>query len=71
MFEVPSVSQESSIGFKVRKLRVSRLLTQRELADMARVSQKDVSLLEHNLPVRLDAKRRILKELYARKASSI
>jgi DNA-binding XRE family transcriptional regulator len=55
------------IGVKARRLRISQLLTQRELADMAGVSQKEVDLFEHDLPVTLDARRRILKVLWARK----
>ena len=71
MTEVLSVSQESSLGFEIRKLRVSRRLTRKELANMAQVSQKDISLLEHNLPVQLDVKRRLFKELWASKASKV
>jgi transcriptional regulator with XRE-family HTH domain len=59
------VSQESSPGFKVRKLRLSRLLTQKELADITGISQEEVDLFEQNLPVRLEAKRKLLKELWA------
>ncbi len=60
--------QENSIGFKSRRLRISKLLTQRELAEIAGVSTEEVDLFEHNLPVQLDARRRILKELWAVKA---
>ena len=60
--------QEDSIGFKSRKLRISKLLTQRELAEIAGVSVEEVDLFERNLPVKLDARRRILKELWAVKA---
>ena len=59
--------KESSIGLKVRRLRISRLLTQPELAEAAGVSQEEVDLFEHSLPLRLDSKRKILKELWARK----
>ena len=62
-----TLSQEASLGIKVRRLRISRLLTQQELARIAGVSLEEVNSFEHNLPVRLDAKRRILKELWARK----
>ena len=63
------IGQESSWGYMVRKLRISNLLTQQELAAMAGVSQKEVKLLEHNMPLRLEAKRRILQELWAMKAN--
>ena len=62
-----TLTKEASLGFKARKLRISRLLTQQELARIAGVSLQEVDLFEHNLPVRLDAKRRILQQLWARK----
>jgi len=68
MTAVVTFTQKSSVGFKARRLRLSHLLTQRELADMAGVSPEEVNLFERNLPIPLDAKRRILKELWARKA---
>jgi transcriptional regulator with XRE-family HTH domain len=58
----------SSVGIKVKRLRISFLLTRQELADLAGVPQEHVELLEQNLPVPLDSKRRILKELWAIKA---
>ena len=69
MTPVASVCRESSLGFKARKLRISQRLTQQELANLAGVSQEDVRLFEHNLPLRLDTKRKLLRELWARKAS--
>lgn len=63
-----TLDQGVSLGFKARRLRVSLLLTQQELASIAGVATEEVDLFEHNLPVRLDAKRRLLKELWARKA---
>ena len=69
MAAVLSVDQELSLGFKARKLRISQLLTQQELANIAGVSQEYVSLLEQSLPLPLDAKRKILKALWARRAS--
>jgi transcriptional regulator with XRE-family HTH domain len=67
MTSVLTFTRESSIGFKVKRLRISQLLTQRELADMAGVSPKEVDLFEHNLPLPLDTRRKILRELWARK----
>ena len=69
MTEVLTFGQETSPGFKTRRLRVLLGLTQQELAGMAGVSLDEVCLFEHNLPVRLDAKRKLLKELWARRAS--
>jgi len=42
---------QSLPGFQVRKLRVSRMLTRQELAQMAGVSPEDVDLVENDLPV--------------------
>jgi transcriptional regulator with XRE-family HTH domain len=58
----------SSIGVKVKRLRISFLLTRQELADLAGVPEEHVEWLEHNLPVPLDSKRRITRELWAIKA---
>ena len=69
MVVVKSAKREMSLGFKVRRLRLSQLLTTEELASLAHVTQEDVNLLESNLPLRLDAKRKLLKELWARRAS--
>jgi len=55
----------SSAGIKAMRLRISFLLTRQELAELAGVPGEHVDLLEHNLPVPLDSKRRILKELWA------
>lgn len=63
-----SIDQETSLGFKAKKLRISLMLTQQELANQAGVSQKEVDLFENSLPVRLDTRRRLFKELFARKA---
>ena len=68
MTKVLTLARESSIGFKARRLRISQLLTQRQLAKMAGVSLEEVELFEHNLPVPLDSRRKILRELWAKKA---
>jgi DNA-binding XRE family transcriptional regulator len=59
--------QGSLLGFKVRKLRIFLRINKQELADAAGVSLNSLDLFEHNLPIPLDEKRRILKELWARK----
>jgi hypothetical protein len=56
---------ETPIGMKTRKLRRSMKLTLQQVADMASVSKNEVRLFEHSEPVRLDVRRRILKELWA------
>lgn len=69
MTSVLTFARESSIGFKVKRLRISKLLTQQELASMADVSVEKVDLFEHNLPLPLDTRRKILRELWAQRAS--
>ncbi len=60
-------TREPSIGTKVKRLRLSRLLTQQELADGAGVSKTEVNRFESGLPLPLNSKRKILKELWAEK----
>ncbi len=55
-------------GQKARRLRIANLLTQQELAELAGVPLEHVDLLERNLPVPLDSRRRINKELWATNA---
>jgi transcriptional regulator with XRE-family HTH domain len=59
--------QGAKTGSDARKLRLSLHISRRELADAAGVSEHVLNLFEHNLPVALDSKRRILKELWAKK----
>jgi transcriptional regulator with XRE-family HTH domain len=68
MSTAQTYTQEPSLGTKVKRLRLSSLLTQKELADLASVSQEEVNLFERGLPIKLDSKRKILKELWAKKA---
>ncbi len=62
-----TLTRKSTPGATVRRLRVSNHLSRRELADLAGVPQEQVSLFEQGLPLPLDSKRRILKELWSRK----
>jgi len=59
---------QSSPGFKVRKLRVSRMLTRPELAQMASVSLKDVNSFENNLSSSIETKLQIIRILQVRNA---
>lgn len=56
---------ESSVGDWARSVRMALELTQLELANTCGVSLEDVYLFEHDLPVRLDARRRLRKQLWA------
>ena len=62
-----SIDQETSLGLKARKLRLALLLSQHNLAKLASVPIVEVDLFEQNLPVRVDTKRKLLRELWARK----
>ena len=62
-------THEPSMGTKVKRLRLSRLLTQQELASEAGVTRAEVNRYEQGLPLPLDSKRKILKELWSLKAS--
>ncbi len=66
MTVIVSADQES-FGGKARRLRISQHLTRQKLASIAGVSTEEVALLERNLPVRLDVKRKLLRQLWARK----
>lgn len=57
--------QNTPLGTRVKRLRIASLLTQQEVADLAGVSREQVNLFERNLPLPLDCKRRILRELWA------
>ncbi len=67
MTEAIANNPSSALGTMARRLRIAQLLTQQELAAIAGVSPEEVNSLEHNLPLCLDAKRKLLRELWARK----
>jgi transcriptional regulator with XRE-family HTH domain len=67
MTAVLTFTRESLLGSKARKLRIAENLTQHALAEMAGVTVEAVDLFEHNLPLPLDYKRRILRILWAKK----
>jgi transcriptional regulator with XRE-family HTH domain len=67
MTAVLSFTRESMLGFKSRKLRIAENISQQEVADKAGVPVASVDLFEHNLPLPLDFKRRILQVLWAGK----
>ncbi|MFC1909391.1 hypothetical protein ACFLXD_06050 [Chloroflexota bacterium] len=69
MTTVLTYTRESSIGTQARSIRMSLQLTQQELADIVGVSKEDVDLLEHNLPIPLYFKNKILKKLHEAKSA--
>jgi len=58
-------TREPSAGTQAKRLRLARLLTQQELADEAGVSKSEVTRFEQGLPLPLNSKRKILKELWS------
>jgi transcriptional regulator with XRE-family HTH domain len=58
-----------TLGDSARKVRQSLGLTQQQLAEISGLSKESVYQFEHHLPVCLDARRRILKALWALKSS--
>jgi DNA-binding XRE family transcriptional regulator len=61
----------SLLGFKARKARISLGLSRQEMAKMAGVPLEKVDAFEYNLPVPLDVRRRILRELWAKKSKEV
>ncbi len=55
----------NTMGGSARKVRIALGLSQQQLAEMTGVSRDAVYQYEHSLPVSLDARRKILKELWA------
>ncbi|MFA5309296.1 MAG: hypothetical protein WC370_07425 [Dehalococcoidales bacterium] len=67
MTATTSLTRASLPGYQARKLRMAQHLTRQQLADMAGVPREAIDLFEHNLPLPLDNKRRIMRELWAAK----
>jgi hypothetical protein len=61
------IIKTDSNGDKVRRQRIASLLTCQQLAELAGIPVEHVNLFERDLPVPLDSRRRIMKELWARK----
>lgn len=67
MAKAPSADYAPVPIFKTRKMRISLMLTQQELANLAGVAREEVDSFERNLPVRLETRNKILKELLGRR----
>ena len=63
-----SIAKKPWIGLEAKRLRHALSLTQHELATIAGVSLEEVDLFENGLPVQLDVKLKILREVWIRKA---
>ncbi|MFC1963826.1 hypothetical protein ACFLV1_00395 [Chloroflexota bacterium] len=68
MSKMTVLNREISLGHQMHHLRLNLGLSPGILAKRAGTSTEEVRLIEHNLPVRLDARRRILRELLATKS---
>ncbi len=66
MSNIASPGREQSVGSQVRKMRVRLGLTQQELACAVDASEKDIGLLERDVPVTLDFRRRVFKTLWGK-----
>ena len=62
-----SAPEKPTLGAEARRLRINHFLTQQKLADLAGIPRQQVELLEHNYPVPLESKRRVLRELWSLK----
>ncbi len=65
---IKSLERGTSFGSMANSLRLFLGLTRQEIAEIAGVTREEVDLFEHNFPVRLDARRKLLKALWAIKA---
>jgi transcriptional regulator with XRE-family HTH domain len=63
--------ESKSMGDSARKVRLALGLSQQQVADLTGLSRDSVYQFEHNLPVYLDARRKILKELWAIKTARL
>jgi predicted transcriptional regulator len=70
MFTVNRAAQ-NTMGESARKVRIAMGLSRQQLADMTGVSRDSVYQYEHGLPVYLDARRKILKVLWAIKMARL
>jgi transcriptional regulator with XRE-family HTH domain len=64
MSKVLSVEQPIALGRMLRNIRTSLQLTQREVAERFGVTTEEINLFEREMPVRLDTKLKILRQLY-------
>jgi len=62
-----TLTRKSTPGSVARRLRINAHLSRQQLADLANVPYEQVGFYEQDLPLPLDSRRRILKELWARK----
>ncbi len=66
MNNVP-VLKVGSLANVIRKFRVSEKLSQEDLACLAGVLREDVAKIEHQEPLQLEIKLKILRVLYAKR----
>jgi len=59
------VEPESALGPWAKRIRLALKLSQHDLAAITGVPQEEINLFECNFPVRLDTRRKLIKELWA------
>ncbi len=64
-----AITESKSLGCSARKVRLALGITQQELAEITGLTREAVHCFEHDMPVFLDARRRILKVLWAIKTA--
>ena len=62
-----STIHQTNIGNNIRRLRISKLISRKDLALLAGVDQLDVDSIENNIPLQMETKLKILRALYSKK----
>ena len=62
-----STIHQGNVGNNIRRLRISKLISRKDLALLAGVDQLDVDSIENNIPLQMETKLKILRVLYSKK----
>ena len=63
-------TQDTTIEHWARRVRMALQLTQQDLTNMCGVPQEEVDLFEHNLPIPLENKLKLLRVLWVIKSNA-
>ena len=55
------IIHHGTVADTIRRLRISENLSQRDLASLAKVHKDDIDKIEHEIPVQVDIKLKILR----------
>ncbi len=61
--------QRNTVADSIMGLRLREQLTRSDLAHLAKVDKTDIGRIEHQMPLALETKLKILKVLYAKNTS--